>query len=65
MVSAVLCQQQNVTHIRLGPETYNLSAISTTTNVACMYTHMPMHTAEIWKKYIDFFNFLKAFLSLI
>ena len=29
-----------------------------------MYTHMPMHTAEIWKKYIDFFNFLKAFLSL-
>ena len=22
-----------------------------------------MHTAEIWKKYIDFFNFLKAFLS--
>ena len=25
---------------------------------------MPMHRAEIWKKYVDFFNFLKAFLSL-
>ena len=24
-----------------------------------------MHTAEMWKKYIDFLNFLKAFLSLI
>ena len=42
----------------------NLSAISTTRNVACVYAHMPMHTAETWKKYIDFFYFLKAFLSL-
>ena len=25
----------------------NLSAISTTRNVACMYAHMHMHTAEI------------------
>ena len=41
----------------------NLSAISTTRNVACIYAHMPMHTAEIWKKYI-FFYFLKAFLEL-
>ena len=23
-----------------------------------------MRTAEMWKKYIDFLNFLKAFLSL-
>ena len=30
-----------------------------------MYAHMPMHTAEIWKKYIDFFKYFpKAFLSL-
>ena len=29
-----------------------------------MYAHMPMHTTEIWKKYIDFFYFLKAFLLL-
>ena len=29
-----------------------------------MYVHKPMHTAEIWKKYIDFFYFLKAFLSI-
>ena len=29
-----------------------------------MYSHMPMHTAEIWKKYIEFFYFLKAFLLL-
>ena len=45
-----------------------LSAISPTRNVACMqpciYAHTPMHTAEIWNKYIDFFNFLEAFLSL-
>ena len=39
----------------------NLSAISTTMNVACMYAHMPMHTAEIWKKYRDSFYFLKHF----
>ena len=25
------------------------------TQATCMYSHMPMHTAEIWKKYIDFF----------
>ena len=41
----------------------NLSAISPTRNVACMYAHTPMHTAEILKKCIDFFYFLKAFLS--
>ena len=29
-----------------------------------MYAHTPTHTAEIWKKNIDFFNFLEAFLSL-
>ena len=30
-----------------------------------MYAHMPMHTAEMWKKRnIDFLYFLKAFLSL-
>ena len=29
-----------------------------------MFAHMPMHTAEIWKKYIDLFYFLQAFLSL-
>ena len=30
-----------------------------------MHVHnMPMHTAKIWKKYLDFFYFLKAFLSL-
>ena len=33
----------------------NLSTISTLTNVVCMYAHTPMHTAEIWKKYIDVF----------
>ena len=43
----------------------NLSAIYPTRNVACMYVHTPMHTAEIWKKYWHFFfYFLKAFLSL-
>ena len=44
----------------------NLSAISPTSNVACMYAHMPVRTAEIWKKYrlYGFFYFLKAFLSL-
>ena len=42
----------------------NLSAISPTRNIVCMYAHTPMNTAEIWKKYIDFFHFLKAFLSL-
>ena len=30
----------------------NLSAISPASNVACMYAHTPMHTAEIWKKHI-------------
>ena len=35
----------------------NLSAISTTRNVACMYAHTLMYTAEIWKKYIVFFIF--------
>ena len=29
-----------------------------------MYAHTPMHTAEIWKKDIDLFYFLKSFLSL-
>ena len=29
-----------------------------------MNAHTRMHTAEIWKTYIDFFYFLKAFLSL-
>ena len=29
-----------------------------------MYPDTPMHTAEIWKKYIDLFYFLQAFLSL-
>ena len=44
----------------------NLSAISPTRNVACMYAHTPMHTAEIWKKYrlCRLFYFLRAFLSL-
>ena len=44
----------------------NLSGISTTRNVACMYTHTPMYTAEIWKKYrlCRLFYFLRAFLSL-
>ena len=42
----------------------NLSAISTTSNVGCMNAHTCMHTAENWKKYIDFFYFLKTFLSL-
>ena len=41
----------------------NLSA--TIRNVARVYPHTPMHTAEIWKNYVDFFlYFLKAFLSL-
>ena len=39
---AAHCQRQNATRIKLGPET-------------CMYAHTPMHTAEIWKKYMDFF----------
>ena len=48
----------------------NLSGISPTRNVACMYDFMyaqtPMHTAEIWKKYRlgRLFYFLRAFLSL-
>ena len=48
----------------------NLSGISPTRNVACMYdfmyAHTPMHTAEIWKKYrlCRLFYFLRAFLSL-
>ena len=42
----------------------NLSAISATRTVACMYAHMPIHTVEVWKKYLDFFYFLRAFLSL-
>ena len=48
----------------------NLSGISPTRNVACMYdfmyAHTPMHTAEIWKKYRlgRLFYFLRAFLSL-
>ena len=42
----------------------NQSAISTTRNVTCVYAHMPMHRGETWKKYVDFFYFLKAFLSL-
>ena len=29
-----------------------------------MNAHTCMHTAESWKKYIDFFYFLKTFLSL-
>ena len=29
-----------------------------------MCTQIPMHTAEIWKKYIEIFYFLKAFLSI-
>ena len=43
----------------------NLSAISTTRNVACVYAHMPMHTAETWKKYIDFFISWKHFYHWI
>ena len=31
----------------------NLSAISTTRNIACMCAHAPMYTAEIWEKNID------------
>ena len=27
----------------------NLSAISPTRELVCMYAHLPMHTAEIWK----------------
>ena len=43
----------------------NLSAISPTRNVVCMYAHIPVHTAVIWKTmYIFFFYLLKAFLSL-
>ena len=46
----------------------NLSAISPTRNVVCMYTHTRMHTAaESGKKKYRFFYyyyFLKAFLSL-
>ena len=59
---SVLCQKRNVTRIKLGPYR-NLSAISPTRNVVCMYAHTPMHTAEIWGKK-RFFYFLKAFLSL-
>ena len=29
----------------------NLSGISPTRNVVCMYAHTPMHTAEIWKQH--------------
>ena len=37
----------------------NLSAVSTTRNVACMYAHTPLRIADIWKKkymyiYLDF-----------
>ena len=39
----------------------NLSAKSTNRNVAYMKVHMPMHTAEIWKKNIDFFISYKHF----
>ena len=60
---SVLCQKRNVTRIKLGPYR-NLSAISPTRNVVCMYAHTPMHTAEIWKQYRVFFYFLKASLSL-
>ena len=42
----------------------NLSAISPTRNLVCMYAHLPMHTADIWKNIEISFNFLKAFLSL-
>ena len=44
----------------------NLSGISPTRNVACMYAHTPMYTAEIWKTYrlCRLFYFLRAFLSL-
>ena len=31
---------------------------------ACMYAHTPMHTAEIWKKCIDFILFPESILSL-
>ena len=42
----------------------NLSAISPIRNVGWMFAHMPLHTADIWKKYINLFYFLQAFLSL-
>ena len=42
----------------------NLSVISPTRNVVCMYAHMPMQTVEIWKNIYIFFYFLKAFLPL-
>ena len=57
--SAVLCQQQKCYPYKAWPR--NLSAISTTKRVACMYAHMPMHTAEIWTICRDF---SKVFLSL-
>ena len=57
--SAVLCQQQKCYPYKAW--TRNLSAISTTKKVACMYAHMPMHTAEIWTICRDF---SKVFLSL-
>ena len=45
----------------------NLSAISTSRNVACMWAHTSrMHAAEIWKKNISisFFTSWKPFFSL-
>ena len=40
----------------------NLSAISPVRNVACMYAHTPMHTAEIWKN-VWIFLFPETILS--
>ena len=56
----VSCQQDVTDPYKAWPR--NLSAKSTTRKVACMQAHLPMHTTEIGKK--NFFNFLKAFLSL-
>ena len=58
-LSATKCYPYNARH-------RNLSTISTSINVVCLYAHTPMHTAEIWEKmYRSFTYFLKAFLSLI
>ena len=72
---AVLCQKQNVTRIKLGPET---AAISSTRNVVCIYTHIACCKLSIsvdkrnpayaynWnlEKYIDFFLFTEIIFNL-
>ena len=61
-ILAVLCQQQNVTHISSAQK--RISYFSYQECRMHVRTYAYAYSQNLEKKYIDFFYFLKAFLSL-